>query len=403
MKILYPRDSKLTFEESVERIRNASSTLKPFDEEIIRCLDKLSKELLKKARVEPSLAPLAFFIRKAHLLELKSEFERQLPLGVVAVPQGVIFHIPPTNVDTLFLYTLSLSLLAGNSNVVRISKNAGLGTVNILNDLFRVLDEHPRISELVSFISFDRDASVLEALSQNCDVRMIWGGDETIKSITNTKTNLYAKDLSFPDRISLSCISVDAWQAATENTKQKVIGDLYNDSYWFDQMACSSPQQIILISNGDEARIDETKADIFTRLNYFASGRYESPEGQAINKMVALTKAYALGATSSQWESNSAVFVDGLSVEGTEFVRPGAGFFGIQHFEKIEDIIPQIKRKVQTLTYFGFEREDIYSFVAQVNGVGIDRIVPIGQALDFSNIWDGKNLLLEMHRLVSVS
>ena len=39
-------------------------------------------------------------------------------------PRGLVFHVPPANVDTIFVYSWALSALAGNSNVVRISSRS---------------------------------------------------------------------------------------------------------------------------------------------------------------------------------------------------------------------------------------------------------------------------------------
>ena len=38
----------------------------------------------------------------------------------------------------------------------------------------------------------------------------------------------------------------------------------------------------------------------------------------------------------------------------------------------------------------------------RANGSGIDRIVPIGHALDFAAVWDGKDLVTELLRLTTV-
>ena len=39
-------------------------------------------------------------------------------------PRGLVFHVPPANVDTIFVYSWALSALAGNPNVVRISSRS---------------------------------------------------------------------------------------------------------------------------------------------------------------------------------------------------------------------------------------------------------------------------------------
>ncbi|MFC6804089.1 acyl-CoA reductase [Deinococcus caeni] len=37
------------------------------------------------------------------------------------MPRGLVFHVPPANVDTIFIYSWLMSVLAGNRNVIRLS------------------------------------------------------------------------------------------------------------------------------------------------------------------------------------------------------------------------------------------------------------------------------------------
>jgi hypothetical protein len=402
MKIIYPKNQISDIEDLVSRLTTTAHFLKPFDNEIIEFLDSISKALFKKAKTEPALAPLAFFLRKSNTYSLQDSLSKQLPTNVYTMPQGIVFHIPPTNVDTLFLYTLALSLMAGNSNIVRISNNAGETTRDILDLISNELDRFPNVSQLITFISFDRDINLLRLLSSLCNVRMTWGGDQTIHSVREAEIAVHGKDLAFPDRISLSCISVDAWNDSSLNEKVNVIEGLYNDSFWFDQMACSSPQQIILIGDNKEM-FSKVRDEILLMLDKYTQERYITVEGQSINKMVAIVEAFAMGATGTTWAENSTVFIDDLDLANTEMIRPGGGFFSVVFMESISELVPQLSRKLQTLTYFGIDKETLFDFVNFANGRGIDRIVPIGQALNFDNVWDGKNLLFEMHRLVYVN
>ena len=49
-----------------------------------------------------------------------------------AVPRGLALHITPANVDTMFLYSFAVSLLAGNLNVVRDSATPGWTTLELI-------------------------------------------------------------------------------------------------------------------------------------------------------------------------------------------------------------------------------------------------------------------------------
>src|SRR5690606_32316414 len=51
--------------------------------------------------------------------------------------------------------------------------------------------------------------------------------------------------LVFPDRFSLSVLNAEAVLHAKSEEKEQLLQRFYNDSFWFDQMACSSPRLIV--------------------------------------------------------------------------------------------------------------------------------------------------------------
>ena len=61
-----------------------------------------------------------------------------------------------------------------------------------------------------------------------------------------------------------------------------------------------------------------------------------------------------------------------------------------------------INSKYQTLTYLGFQKEELEDFVIKNRLSGIDRIVPVGQALDIDIIWDGYDLAKSLSRIIDV-
>ena len=58
--------------------------------------------------------------------------------------------------------------------------------------------------------------------------------------------------------------------------------------------------------------------------------------------------------------------------------------------------------KYQTITYFGINPEELQQNIIENKLRGIDRIVPIGKAMDIGVIWDGHDLLRELSREISV-
>lgn len=402
MKVLYPRHAFASPHEITQRGVRARYQIPPFDEAVIEMLDDLSKRLFKQARSDPALAPLAFFLRKTSSFQIADSVQSRLPARAVPVSQGLVFHVPPTNVDTLFLYTLSIALLTGNSNIVRVSENSGPGTFRVLEILFDTLDRHTDVAQLVSVVQFGREIDTLKLFSEVCDVRMIWGGDSSIGSVREAKLAPASKELTFPDRVSFAAISASTWLSSSDEKKDQIANAFFNDTFWFDQMACSSPQLLVIVSDSSEI-YHEVVTDFTSRISAIADRKYELPEGQAINKMAAAVNAVAFGATQIDWTSNRSVFVDGMDLQFASAVRPGGGFVSTQEVRTLYEVLPQIRRTTQTMSTFGFSLEDLGNFARKLNGRGIDRIVSFGDALNFSSIWDGKDLAMELVRLIDIS
>ena len=56
----------------------------------------------------------------------------------------------------------------------------------------------------------------------------------------------------------------------------------------------------------------------------------------------------------------------------------------------------------QTLTYFGFNKDDFDQVIKKKNFNGIDRIVPTGQARDISLNWDGYDIINILTKVIDV-
>jgi hypothetical protein len=61
-----------------------------------------------------------------------------------------------------------------------------------------------------------------------------------------------------------------------------------------------------------------------------------------------------------------------------------------------------INTKYQTLTYFGLKKAQLLDFVVRNRLSGIDRIVPIGSALDIGAIWDGYDIVRSLSRIIDI-
>ena len=83
-------------------------------------------------------------------------------------------------------------------------------------------------------------------------------------------------------------------------------------------------------------------------------------------------------------------------------LRGKGGYFYQQVVSDLNEIEPFVTERFQTLLYFGVEASDIRDFVLKKKLRGIDRIVPVGHAMDIDIVWDGYDLVAELSRIVDV-
>ena len=86
----------------------------------------------------------------------------------------------------------------------------------------------------------------------------------------------------------------------------------------------------------------------------------------------------------------------------TDELRGKFGYFFEHSTDGFDCIADIVNSKYQTLTYFGFSKEVLADFLVSKNLSGIDRIVPVGAALDISVVWDGYDLIRTLSRVCEV-
>src|SRR5262249_35789735 len=124
MTCLFPDRESLSLEGLLERCPSGLvSAAEPFAPDAVAFCDAVSKYMLElPSSAGPQWAALGFFFRAAAITKMAQEvagLERRE--SVLRAPRGLVFHVTPGNVDTQFLYSWLLSVLAGNANVVRVS------------------------------------------------------------------------------------------------------------------------------------------------------------------------------------------------------------------------------------------------------------------------------------------
>lgn len=373
----------------------------PYDDLICEFLANFSLELKKNKKIEkfPELKTLSFWCRKANLEILKKKnFSESIRLGL-----GLLFHITPSNIPTNFAYSLIFGLLTGNSNIVKIPTKKFNEIEIICFSLKKVLSisKFKKIRDRILIIRYkDRD-DITKEISSKCDGRVIWGGDRTIQSIRKFQIKEKTQDFTFPDRFSLCIINTKKLPKNNDKVYKILAKRFYNDTFLVDQNACSSPHLIIWYGKKDLRKQNLFWESVFDECNE----KYNFSERAAMEKYNELCNKI-VESKNIKFSKSYDNLIYTIEIKklfpGVENLRGKWGFFYQHQMNNLRDLSLIINHKYQTLTYYGFTKEFLKNFVLQSELKGIDRIVPIGSALDIGLIWDGYDLNNSLTRIVDI-
>ena len=375
----------------------------PFDPRAVDFLTDLSAELRRDpaTRRREAEAALAFWCRPAHLEELARRHASPLPrLG-----RGLVFHLAPGNVPALFAYTLAAGLLAGNANVVRLSSHRAEGEAALLAVLRRVLDrpEHAAVRARTCLITYPRDSGATAAWCARCDARVVWGGDDTVAAVRAMPMPPHAVELCFPDRWSLALLSRRAVSELDDGALAELARRFYNDTYQMDQNACSSPQLVLWLEDGGA---EDCRSRWWEAVAAQAARRYPFGPFQAARKLEQLCLSamtmQAPAVLRTERYGGNLVYVAELGRPAGPLppLKGGFGLFYQGALGALEELPPLLTPKAQTLVCGGVDPGRTAALLAQMGARGVDRVVPLGRALDFDTVWDGKDLIASLSRVI---
>jgi hypothetical protein len=402
--VWFPRHGAMALTAVVDKVAEAPR-LQPYSDEVIGFCATFAHELARRARGMPELQALAFWMRKAELHRLREDFRALCTTEVLLMPRGMVFHVPPANVDTIFVYAWLLAVLAGNSNVVRLPSRESQRTELILDVLTEVAarKEHATLAGNTLMLRYGHDEQVTAALSRIADVRVIWGGDATVAEIRRFGIPPHALELTFPSRSSLAAIDAEYYNRLDEAGRESIAERFFNDSYWFDQLGCSSPRLVCWV--GSEQNAKHASRVFFEHLSGVVSRKgYRADTATAIDKLTYACRAVLdQPVTEVRWLSNEVAVLPLERFVATDDAFSGAGTFYQLRCDRLVDLASCIGRRDQTLGHEGFGADELRNFAITLNGRGIDRMVPIGDALTFNRFWDGNDLLQAFTRRVLVA
>lgn len=379
--------------ETVEQMQTVPAML-PFDDKAISFLNALSAKLLKTGKAYSDVVTFAFWCRKAALMTEKEKYSTdELRIG-----RGIAFHSTPSNVPVNCAFSFAAGLLAGNPNIVRLPAKDFPQVELICMAVKEVLDEQPEMKPYVVFVRYTHSQEISDYFSSICASRIVWGGDQTIAHMRQSPLPPRAKEITFADRHSILVLDADAVLA--EEDMNRMAQNFYNDTFFSDQNACTSPRIVIWLGKEKE----KAKEKFWTAVHKLVADKYTLAPVQAVGKLAALYRVAAQKKISLEPHSDNFIYrikVDALS-EDLPDLKYNSGFFFEYDAESLNEIVPVCTNKCQTMTYYGLDKDDIADFIRSAAPQGVDRAVPMGKSMDFTLVWDGYDLIRELSRIVEI-
>ena len=372
----------------------------PFNKEVIDFLNNIHKEIgQNKKKYSDAEFTFSFWCRKKNIESLKNNYDDiNRRLGI-----GKIFHIPPSNTPINFAYSLAFGLLSGCTNIVRISPKIYEEIKSLLFLIIKLakFKKYKEINKIIFFVKYESDSGERynTFFSKICDARIIWGGDNTIQKFKTYKTQPHNIDIPFYDRYSLSIIDANYIAKLNKDEILKIARLFYNDTYYVDQNACSSPHLVSWIGNKNK------NIDLFwNMLETLVSSKYSFIEISSIDKYTQLIKNITSINDFDDFINHSNLIfrfqLKNIPKNISDF-RGRWGYFYEYYGKKINFLKKIVNRRFQTLTYIGFNEDKLIKYIVNNKLKGIDRIVPVGRSLEIGLKWDGYDIIRILSRYIA--
>lgn len=385
-----------------------ASPLCPYSDSVCDFLDAFGMALRRDAlsKQYPDVMTFAFWARKANICKKKEQYLKK-ESDRMRLGRGIAFHIAPSNVPVNCMFSYAFGLLAGNGNIVRLPSKE----YPQLECMCRVLSELLKeerfkcIYEMTSFVRYSRDnKEATQLYSSICDVRIIWGGDNTIRDIRRFELPAGSIEITFPDRYSFGIIDVSTLLEMSEEKIEKLSSDFYNDTYLMDQNACSTPH-LICFRKGEASKDEVNSAkDLFWNGVHKSAGKYDLADIKASDKYSDLCERVMNSSVENirSWDNLLYVCeIESIPEDVTLCCRGRYGLFYEYTYGELEELSPLSDTRVQTCAVLGIDSDDIRKHVLEHGYKGITRVVPFGKTLDIDVIWDGYDLIASMSRIIA--
>ena len=78
------------------------------------------------------------------------------------------------------------------------------------------------------------------------------------------------------------------------------------------------------------------------------------------------------------------------------------GYFYEYSCNSLKNFKKFINPKIQTITYFGIDKTELRNLIIKNNATSVNRIVPVGSALNIGFTWDGHDIEKKLSKIIEI-
>jgi len=393
---------------SEEISKSRQEILKLNLEDIIGLINNFSQNILRNhetVKIE-GIAFLSQWARKSNiesLIEINFEdkkilsdyYEKNGKL-LIAQPKGIIGHWIAGNVVTLGLFSLLQSLLMKNSNILRIPLESIPTMVSLLKVLrdseFNGIKGSALLSSTYLIYFTKEEKNINDELSMLCDARIIWGGEEAIKAISDSPKKETCEDILFGPKYSFSIIDKDMVNDSVSLSKN--MNRLVYDIIFSEQNSCTSPQ--VMICECSYPELEKVALEIKKSFENLPE-KYKKTDISSFqaSSIIKIRTKYALeGKKMLKSEGNDWTILLDNNLCLEEPIKSRTIF--LKSCDDLTNILKLITPKIQTIGYAFKDKNKLIELSKKLNLSGVSRIVALGQMNFYDLPWDGKMLLARL-------
>lgn len=319
-----------------------------------------------------------------------------------ANPKGIIGHWLSGNVPILGLLTIIQGIITKNVNILKVASSYS-DVIPILLKSFEDIEIRTSNSNklkgsdllnTIAVIYFNKDnTDAGKIMSNNCDVRLVWGGNEAVNSISGLPRKVMSDDIIFGPKLSFMAIGKDSFNS--ERLFKKITRKAATDISVFDQTACASPHTIFVEDGGNYSAYqfaEKLAIEMEKTLYRIPIGEVDKEREHLISSKRALYEF--IGNVWSSENSEWTVLYD----KNFELAEPiYSRTITVRPVKDIMKVVEFASDEIQTigLSLQGSQRLD---FAKIVSSKGVERCPDIGLMTHFENPWDGEFVMQKMIR-----